>query len=127
MRRAQRGITFIGFILLLVLAACIAYLAMRLIPAYTEYYSVVTALKRVASEPGVETMDPDRIHNLIGRGFNISYVDSIDHKDVKIVKDTNGMRFVVDYEVRKPVVYNIDLVMHFQKTVEVGGKTMNGI
>ena len=126
MHRAQRGITFIGFILMLALAGCIAYIAMLLVPMYTEYYSVVTSLKRVANEPGAETMDPERIHNLIGRGFNISYVETIDSKDVKIVKDTNGMRFTVDYEVRKPVVYNIDLVAHFQTAIPVGGKTMNG-
>jgi hypothetical protein len=124
MRRAQRGVTFIGFIFLLILAGCIAYIAMRLVPMYTEYYSVVTSLKRVANEPGVETMDPERIHNLIGRGFNISYVETIDSRDVKIVKDTTGMKFIVDYEVRKPVVYNIDLVAHFQNTIVVGGKSI---
>jgi hypothetical protein len=126
MHRVQRGITFIGFILMLLVAGCFAYVGMLLVPMYTEYYSVVSALKRVANEPGVETMDPARIHNLIGRGFNVSYVETIDSKDVKIVKDTTGMRFVVDYEVRKHVVYNIDLVGNFQKTIDVGGKTMNG-
>jgi hypothetical protein len=126
MRRAQQGITLIGFVLMLVLAGCVAYLAMRLVPAYTEYFSVVNALKGVAMEPGVETMDPERIHNLLGRRFNISYVESIDHKDVKIIRDTNGMRLSVDYEVRKPVVYNIDLIMHFKKTIEAGsGKSID--
>ena len=126
MRRAQQGVTLIGFLLMLVLAGCIAYLAMRTVPAYTEYFSVVSALKGVAQEPGVETMDPDRIHNLLGRRFNVSYVETIDHKDVKIIRDTNGMRLSVDYEVRKPVAYNVDLVVHFEKTVQVGsGKMAN--
>ena len=125
MYRAQRGITFIGFILLLVLAGCIAYLGMRIVPAYIEYYSVVKVLKNVAKEPGVENMDPDRIHNLLGRGFDIGYVETIDHKDVKIVKDTNGMHFDAEYEVRKPVVANIDLIIHFKTSIEAGtGKSL---
>jgi hypothetical protein len=124
MRRAQRGVTFIGFILMLILAGCIAYLAMLLIPMYTEYYSVVSSLKRVANEPGIETADPERIHNLIGRGFNISYVETINSHDVKIVKDTTGMKFVADYEVRKHVISNLDLVAHFQYTLPVGGKSI---
>jgi len=33
------------------------------------------------------------------------------------------MRLNVDYEVRKPAVSNIDLIGHFEKTVNVGGKT----
>lgn len=126
MRSAQRGITFIGFIFMMILAGCIAYLAMRVVPAYVEYYSVVKVLKHVAMEPGVESMDPERIHNLISRGFDVGYVETISHKDVKIVKDSNGMHFDADYEVRKPVVYNIDLIIHFQTSIEAGtGKSLN--
>ena len=40
-----------------------------------------------------------------------------------VCEDANGMRLSVDYEVRKPVVSNIDLIGHFEKTVTVGGKT----
>jgi len=123
MRRGQQGLTLIGFMLVLVVAGCVAYLAMRIVPMYLEYFQVVKAMEGVAQEPGIETMDPDRIHNLLGRRFNIGYVETIDHKDVKIIRDTNGMRLTVDYDVRKPVVSNIDLIAHFQKTVTVGGKT----
>ena len=120
MHRTQRGITFLGFLMVLVVLGCLAYLAMRLIPAYTEYFSVVKALKGVAQEPGIQTMDPTRIHNLIGRRFNISYVETLDDKDVVITRTENGMTLGVDYEVRKPVVANVDLIVHFQKTVNVG-------
>jgi hypothetical protein len=125
MRRGHQGLTLIGFLMVLILLGIVAYLAMRLVPMYTEYFSVVNALKGVANEPGIESMDLDRIHNLLSRRFNISYIESIDHKDVKIVRDTNGMRLTVDYEVRKPVVANIDLIAHFQKTVNVGSKAAN--
>lgn len=120
MRRTQRGITFLSFLIVLVVLGCIAYLAMRLIPAYTEYFSVVKALKGVAQEPGIQTMDQSRIHNLIGRRFNISYVETLDDKDVVITRNSNGMTLSVDYEVRKPVVGNVDLIVHFQNTVNVG-------
>ncbi|MEO7478881.1 MAG: DUF4845 domain-containing protein [Lysobacteraceae bacterium] len=120
MRRTQRGITFLSFLIVLVVLGCIAYLAMRLIPAYTEYFSVVKALKGVAQEPGIQTMDQTSIHNLIGRRFNISYVETLDDKDVVITRNSNGMTLSVDYEVRKPVVGNVDLIVHFQNTVNVG-------
>jgi hypothetical protein len=126
MRCRQQGLTLIGFIVVLVVLGCAAYIAMRLIPVYTEYYSVVNSLKGVAQEPGAETMDPAAIHNLIGRRFNISYVESIDSKDVKIIHDDNGMRLVVNYEVRKPVVYNVDLIAHFEKSVAVSGGKLAG-
>jgi Tfp pilus assembly major pilin PilA len=125
MRRGQQGLTLIGFIVVLVLVGCLAYLAMRLIPMYTEYFSVISAIKGVAQEPGVNTMDEGRIRNLLGRRFNISYIESIEPKDVRIIRNTEGMSLKVDYEVRKPVVYNIDLIGHFEKTVPVGSTGAN--
>lgn len=125
MRRGQQGLTLIGFILVLIVLGCIAYLAMRLIPAYTEYYSVLSNIKGVAQEPGITTMDEGRIRNLIGRRFNISYVESIEAKDVKILRDANGMRLGVNYEVRKPVVSNVDMIMHFEKVIPVGSTGAN--
>jgi hypothetical protein len=123
MRRAQQGLTLIGFAMVLAVAGCVAYLAMRVVPMYLEYMQVVKAMEGVAQEPGVETMDPERIHINLGKRFNIGYVETIDQKDVKIVRDTNGMSLSVAYDVRKPVVSNIDLIAHFEKTVKVGGKT----
>lgn len=123
MRRGQQGLTLISFVVVLVVAGCVAYLAMRVVPMYLEYFQVVKALEGEAQVPGVETMDPTKVNIDLGKRFNIGYVESIDHKDVKIVRDTNGMRFSVDYEVRKLLVSNIDLIGHFQKTVTVGGKT----
>ena len=122
MRRGQQGLTLIGFMMVLIVAGCVAYLAMRVVPMYLEYYQVVKAMEGAAQEPGIESMDPDRIHNLLGRRFNIGYVETIDSKDVKIIRDTNGTRLTVAYDVRKPVVSNIDLIAHFEKTVNVGGK-----
>ena len=125
MRRGQQGLTLIGFAMVLIVAGCVAYLAMRVVPMYLEYMQVVKALEGVAQEPGIETMDPDRIHNLLGRRFNIGYVETINSKDVKILRDANGMRLSVNYEVRKPVVSNVDLIMHFEKTVPVGSTGAN--
>ena len=112
-----------SFVVVLLVLGCIAYLAMRVVPAYLEYFQVVKAMEGVAQEPGVETMDPTRMHSLLGRRFDIGYVETIQDKDVKIIRDTNGTRLSVDYDVRKPVVSNVDLIIHFEKTVNVGGKT----
>lgn len=117
MRRAQQGITLIGFIMVLVVFGCVAYIAMRLIPMYTEYFSVVKALKGVSTESGIEMMDERKIRDLLSRHFDISYVESIQPKDVKIKRDQSGLTMSVDYEVRAPLAYNVFLLCHFENTV----------
>ncbi len=120
MRRTQQGLTLIGFIFVLILLGGVAYIAMRLIPMYSEYFSVVKAIKGVAGEPGILTMEDRKIRDLLSRRFDISYVDSIQPKDVKIVRTQGSVKLSVDYEVRKLVAYNIDLIGHFQKTAGAG-------
>ncbi|HTD29454.1 MAG TPA: DUF4845 domain-containing protein [Xanthomonadaceae bacterium] len=117
MRRAQQGITLIGFIFILILLGCVAYIAMRLIPMYSEYYSVVQALNSVIKEPGIEHMDQFTLLDKISRRFETSYVETIQPKDIKVKREQNGITLTADYEVRKPLAYNIFLVGHFEKTV----------
>jgi hypothetical protein len=50
--RKTRGITLIGFAIMLCVAGFFAYLAMRLIPAYTEYYGVVKSMELERKEAG---------------------------------------------------------------------------
>ena len=40
MRRGQQGLTLIGFVMVLVVAGCVAYIAMRVVPMYLEYMQV---------------------------------------------------------------------------------------
>lgn len=113
----QKGITLIGFVFILIVLGFFAYLGMRIIPMYIEYFSVVKSINHVVSQPGIGTADEHRIRDLLSREFDIGYVDSIQDKDVKIKRLQNAIELTVDYEVRKPGAYNIDLVGHFQKTV----------
>ncbi len=120
MRRGQQGLTLIGFVMVLAVLGCVAYFAMRIIPMYTEYSSIVQAMEGVIKEPGIATADEHTIRDHISRHFEIGYVDTVDYKDIKIKREQNGLTLSVVYEVRKPFVYNIFLVGHFEKTVSTG-------
>src|SRR5438105_190737 len=50
MRRNQRGITFVGWIFLLIPLAVVAYAAIRLAPVYLNYMRVSRSISQVASE-----------------------------------------------------------------------------
>lgn len=117
MRRAQQGLTLIGFIMVLIVLGCVAYLAMRLIPMYIEYFGIVKALESTVKDPGITTADEYTLRDKISRHFETGYVHSIQPKDIKITHAQDGLKLAVDYEVREPLVYNIFLVGHFEKTV----------
>ncbi len=119
MGRQQRGLTLIGFLVVLAVVGFFAYVGMRLFPIYSEYYSVVSAMKGVATEPGVATMDPSRVRDLLDRRFYISYVENVKPQNVKVTRDNSGYRLNVAYRVQRPLIYNLDVVAKFDKTVEL--------
>jgi len=118
MKRYHSGMTLIGFVFVLIIAAFFAFLIMRLFPVYSEYYSVVSSMKGIHSEPGVASMPPAEIRDLLNRRFYISYVKSVKPENIKIDRK-NGYNLTIKYEVREPLVYNLDFVAKFEKTVSL--------
>ena len=114
MKHNQRGITLIGFILVLAVAGVFAYMGMKLVPMYSEYYSVKRSLAALASEPGAANMDAFRLRESLSRRFDTSYVESVKPEDVKIVRKDSNAILTADYEVRKPLIANIDVVGRFK-------------
>ena len=116
MKRTQRGITLLGFIIVLAVVGFFAYVGMKLFPMYSEYYSVKSALKGLANEPGIAGSDPARIQDLFFRRPYISYSENVKPEHVKLKRVGAGWQMDVKYEVRKPVIANLDVVGKFEST-----------
>ena len=108
--KTQRGMTLMSFIVVLAVVGFAAYIAMKLFPMYQEYYSVRTAAKGLASEPGVGNMDPSKIQDLFFRRLYINYSENVKPENVKIARIEGGWNMKVNYEIRKPLVGNLDVV-----------------
>ena len=57
MKRAQGGMTLIGFIIVLAVAGVFIYMGMKVVPMYSEYYAVKQSLEGLAGEPGIANLD----------------------------------------------------------------------
>jgi hypothetical protein len=117
MKRNQKGITLLSFIMILGVVGFFAFLTMRLFPVYTEYYGAVNDIKAVTQAAGADKATTAKIRDSLYRRFQISYVESIDiEKDIKFIKDSSGKSLVLNYEVRRPLMYNLDFVAKFDRT-----------
>jgi hypothetical protein len=116
MKRTQSGMTLIGFVIVLAVAGLFAYVGMKLVPMYSEYYAVKQALKGLAAEPGIANRDPAKIEDSFFRRLYISYAEDVKPEHVKIKRIDAGWQMDVDYEVRKPLMYNLDVVGKFHAT-----------
>lgn len=119
----QSGLTLTSFIIVLCVVGFFIFLGMKLFPVYIEYYSVVVDMKGLANEPEVKQMSPEQVRDRLARRFDMSYVESVKPKDIKITRQ-DGYQLTVAYEVRRKLIYNLDFVAVFDKTVELGGKSV---
>lgn len=122
MKSKQSGITLIGFLFVLAIAAFFGFMAMKLVPSYVEFMGVNKAMNQVASG-GVEgkTLDDLRRDLMFKMGFQ--YVDdaTIKPKDITVKRSGNSAQLNVAYDKRVPFMYNIDFLLHFEKSVMLQG------
>lgn len=123
MKSRQTGITLIGFLIVMAVVGFLAYMAMRLLPSYSEYMGVVKAMNQIATE-GTDGKSLDDIRRNLFFKMNFQYVDdaTIKPKDVTIVRDQGGVsQLHVAYDKVTPFMYNISFLMHFEKSVPLKG------
>lgn len=119
MKRTQSGMTLIGFIFVLAVLGVFIYTGMKVIPMYTEYYGVKQAMKAMSMEPGINNASPDRIRSLFFRRLYVNYSENVEEKHLKVERMQGGWKMTVNYEVRKPLIANLDVVGKFQVTQDL--------
>ena len=119
MKRNQGGLTLIGFIIVLAVVGVFAYVGMKLFPMYSEFYSVKQALKGLAGEPGIATKDPARVKDLLFRRLYVSYAENVKPNNVKVTRDGQGYVVTVQYEVRRELIGNLDVVGKFEASEDL--------
>jgi hypothetical protein len=113
----QKGMTGAGWLIVLVLIGFFALLVLKMLPSYMEYYKIVSTFESLEEETGLET--PLDIRKLIERRFDISYVSTIQPRDVIIRSVGQDYRVQAKYESRKHLFANVYVVMIFDKQVTV--------
>ncbi|WP_449428349.1 DUF4845 domain-containing protein [Rhodanobacter umsongensis] len=123
MKSRQSGITLIGFLIVMAVVGFFAFMAMKLLPSYSEYMGVVKAMNQIATEgTGGKTLDD--IRRELAFKMNFQYVDdsTIQPADITIVRNNgDANQLHVEYDKQIPFMYNISFLLHFDKSVPLQG------
>ena len=112
----QKGMSMIGLLIGMCFFGFFVYAGIRLGPIYSEYYSVVKAMKLVANKPGAAKKSPAVIKQEMMKSFYTSYVERVKPKDIKVIR-SRGKQLQVKYDVQEPFIGNLDFLLHFEKTL----------
>jgi hypothetical protein len=112
MNRKQSGMTMLGFLITLAVVMFFLYCGMKVVPMYTEFYSVKKAMASIASDPEA-TVSKDKIRASFDKHIKIDYVSVIKSEMLKIESTDTGYNMQMDYERRTPLFANLDVVAKF--------------
>ena len=124
MKSRQSGITLIGFLIVLLVLGFFAFMAMKLVPAYIEFFGVKKAMSQIATSGTNQDLDGIRRDLMFKMGFQ--YVDdaTIQPKNITLDRANNGARLNVSYEKQIHFLYNIDFLLHFDNSVQLRNAPM---
>jgi hypothetical protein len=123
MIRRQRGVTFIGWLFLLIPVAILGYVGIRLVPIYLNYMRVAQSVTQTASEmktDEVAALTPALIRAALAKHFDIDSITFPDSRDVTITRDGTGWTIEAKFEDTAPLFGNISLVIDFDKVGKIG-------
>ena len=123
MQHNQRGMTFLGILVLIIVVGAWVYAGIRLTPKYLEYMRVAATLEKVRDEyennPGTTEF---MLRKAVERHFDIEMVEIIASTDIEINREGGLFTMRAAYDDTVPLVGNVSFLVEFDKTVEVAAR-----
>jgi hypothetical protein len=114
MRQRQNGITFIGWLFLLVPVAIVVYAGIRVTPIYLNYFKVVKALQQVAADNSEEQqVNMLAVQKDLEHRFDIDTINNPTLDQVKLQRNGRERMLRAEYEEYVPLFANISLRLSF--------------
>lgn len=112
----QRGVSMLGFMFMSVAVIIIAMLAMKLVPAYLEFFSVKKILNSMGQDNETKSMSNNEIRSSFSKRANVGYVTVVKPEDLAVDRSGGNLVISTEYEYRTKLVANISLVVDFKAT-----------
>ena len=119
MKHRQRGATFLGMVVILLILGSALYAGIRLVPVYLEYTKVVRSLNQVRDEHEAINTNKGLLLRSLERRWDVEDIHRIGWKEIKIDKTASGFDLTADYRAEEPFVANLYLLVKFKHTVSI--------
>lgn len=114
----EKGMTGISIMALLVVIAFVAIMFLKIMPVYFDAFKVGDVVSGMKEERGLGDKTNNEITSIILRRLDVNMVTDVTKDHVFIEKSKNNVLIDVEYEVRKQMFGNLDVVISFKKSIE---------
>ncbi len=108
--RQQRGVSLFGLITILMLLGFVGLLAAQVLPTYSEYRSIMTAIVK-AKEVGGSVHE---IQTSFAKQAAVAYIESVKPADLEITKENGIFQVSFAYEKKIHIAGPMSIVMDYK-------------
>lgn len=112
-RRQQRGLSMVGLLLWGIVIVFVALVAMKLVPAYVEFFEIKKILKDMGGESGFNNMSNAEIRERFAKRAMIDNISTVKPGDLEISREGGKTVVAVDYSFQTELVGNVSLLANF--------------
>lgn len=121
LRKKQRGLSFLGLVVLVGVLGFCAVIGLKLIPIYMESWKIDGIMEAVISEPGINDQSRQEVIESMLKRLDIDAVDAVNYSNwrdkLTVAKRKNNVTINVRYEITTPLLGNLSLLAVFDKSV----------
>lgn len=116
--KSQSGLSMWGWLYVIGTLVMLGVIGMKSGPVYLNDFSIKGVMEKILKQPEIATWSPTDIRNAFDRYADTSYLKYVTGADVKIKANPKGGRLMeLKYEVRLPMIYNVEAIYKFEHQV----------
>ncbi len=109
-----------GYIMAILVFGGLLTLGSRLGPLYMDHNTMSTIMDKMAEEPGMGLKTDTQLVAVMKKRFKLNNIRDFPIREhVEFKRSGKGTEAIMDYEVRLPMVHNLDLIASFNKEIEL--------
>ena len=126
LQQKQTGISFLGFVFIILVLVMVGTLALRLYPLYYERFQLVSAMNAVASRTDAADLTAADVRRYFLRNIEITNIRRFTTKNLKqhlkVLKGKKGQpnQMRLTYESENEFFHELFFILRFDKTMPLG-------
>ena len=111
----QRGATFVFWVFFLALIGFLLMIGIKLFPVYYKGFTTQKIVEDIALEMEGKKPTKKQLWQSIDKRININSVYGVDKNHFVFKRNKDAIDFGLDYEVRIPIIANLDAIAKFDQ------------
>lgn len=113
MANKQRGVSFSGFLAVVVVLIFAAIGGMKILPAYIQNNEIKGIFDTIARDPEMQGAQVKDVREAFAKRAMMNNIKVVSPADIEISKDGGKLSLSVSYVVKIPLIANATLVLEF--------------